>query len=149
MFSKRSIFAAGLVLAAMTTAACTRADRTYTDSATGTVATPEAVRIDDVTLGKGLGADKKVLDATDSFSPMDTIRATVKTTGVGLNALLNARWMYQDSVLVEEQSQTISPTGDTWTEFHITKATAWPKGKYRLVVSLNGREIEAENFSVK
>jgi hypothetical protein len=149
MFRKQSSLIMSVALGALLATACARTDRTYTDTAAGALDTAETIRIDDVTLGKGIGADKKVLNATDSFGPRDTIVASVKTTGNTANSRLTAKWMFEDSVTVEEQVQTITTAGDTYTEFHIVKPTAWPKGKYKVTVMLNGKEVETEAFTVK
>jgi hypothetical protein len=129
--------------------ACGRNDRPVTDSATGTVDSPAPIRVAEVTVGKGLDANKKVMNTTDNFAGTDTIYASVRTTGSGTATRLTARWMFEDSTMVQEQEQTISPTGEAWTEFHITKATPWPKGKYTLRVLLNGQEVETESFTVR
>ena len=149
MFLKRSSLIVSVAIGALIGTACARADKTYTDTASGALDTMETIRIDDVTLGKGIGSDKKVLNATDNFGTTDTIVASVKTTGNTANSRLTARWMYQDSITVEEQVQTLTTAGDTYTEFHITKGTPWPKGKYKVTVMLNGKEVEAENFTIK
>ena len=39
--------------------------------------------------------------------------------------------------------------GDAWHEFHIQKASAWPKGKYKVEVSLNGAVADSDDFEVK
>ena len=44
---------------------------------------------------------------------------------------------------------SITPTGAQSTEFHIAKATAWPKGKYKVEVSLNGSSAGVTEFEVK
>ena len=65
------------------------------------------------------------------------------------NAKIAAKWMFNGK-LVSEDSQTISPTGGmTATEFHITKKTAWPKGKYTVDVSLNGVSAGTKDLEVK
>jgi hypothetical protein len=36
-----------------------------------------------------------------------------------------------------------------YTEFHITKASAWPRGKYRVSVTLNGAASAPVEFDVQ
>ncbi len=148
MFLKRSVLMAGVAIGALLSTACARTDKTYTDTASGSLAT-ETIRVADVTMGKGIAPDKTILDKTDTFAPTDTIRASVRTTGTGTSARLSARWTFEDSVPVQDQSETITTSTETFTEFHITKPTPWPKGKYKLSIMLNGKEVETETFTVK
>ena len=136
-------------------AACAKKDDTTDNVAGGaidttpTATTPAAFKVSDVELGKSLNTDKTIKDNTDDFGVRDTIFASVKTEGSATGATLTARWTFQDNQVVEEQTQTINATGDAITEFHIMKATAWPKGNYKLSILLNGTEVETEDFEIK
>ena len=63
-------------------------------------------------------------------------------------ATLTARWTYGDGQVVDETSQTISPTGPAMTEFHVSKASGWPAGDYKVSIMLDGRELESKDFKV-
>ncbi len=139
-------------------AACAKTDDAATtdnvaggtvDSASVATPAPASFRVSDVEIGKSINEDKTIKDGTDDFGVRDTIYAAVKTSGTGSNATLMARWTYQDNQVVEEQSQTINATGDMITSFRLTKATAWPKGNYKLAILLNGTEVETEDFEIK
>jgi hypothetical protein len=108
-----------------------------------------AVQVADVTLGRGISADKRVANPTDSFSPRDTIAASVHTTGSAPSVTIGARWTFQDGQLVNERTETISPNGDAFTEFHISKPSGWPTGNYTLHVLVNGQEVQTKGFTVK
>ena len=108
-----------------------------------------AVQVADVTLGRGISADKRVANPTNSFSPSDTIAASVHTTGSASSVAIAARWTYQDGQLVNERTETISPNGDALTEFHISKPSGWPTGNYTLHVLVNGQEVQTKDFTVK
>jgi predicted small lipoprotein YifL len=108
------------------------------------------VSVVNISLGKGIGADKKVTDATDSFAKNDTIYAAVETTGTG-TATLKAKWTYHKgdkTAAVDESTQTISPTGPATSEFHISKPDGWPAGEYHLEVSLDDKPVGTKKFSV-
>ena len=112
--------------------------------------TAPTLRVSDLSLGKSIGADKKIKDGEGSFSARDTIYASVTTNGSASNATLVARWMFQDGQLVEEQRQTLAPTGgDAVTEFHIAKPSGFPKGKYMIHLLLNGTQVQSKEFEVK
>ncbi|HET7372362.1 MAG TPA: hypothetical protein VFJ20_03225 [Gemmatimonadaceae bacterium] len=139
--------AAVLGAALIALGACSKkADQTTIQSG-GNVATA-AFQVADVQLGRSVGADKRVANATDTFAPADTIYASVHTTGTAQNATVAAHWTYQDGQTVNDQTETISPTGDAYTEFHISKPSGWPAGKYTLHVMVNGQEVQTKDFTV-
>jgi hypothetical protein len=108
-----------------------------------------AIKVTNVDLGRNIGVDKNVTDATTTFSPNDMIYASVQTSGSSPSATVKVRWTYQDGQVVDESEQTIAPTGDTRTEFHISKPDGWPAGTYKAEVYLNGQLVQSKNFEVK
>jgi hypothetical protein len=114
---------------------------------------PAPLAVAGVDLGKAIDATMKVAAPQTTFGVRDTIYASVRTTGAGSNATIGAKWTFVTSagkeVAVNESSQTISPTADAVTEFHITKASAWPKGKYHVAITLNGAAAGAGDFTVQ
>ena len=140
-----SILALSLVV--ILSAACTKTREN--PGTTGTAGTSAGVRVSQVDLGRSLTPDKMVSSNTDSFKPNDTIYASIVTEGTAATATLKARWTYQEGQVVNESTQTIAPTGNARTEFHISKPDGWPTGKYKLEVFLNGssaatRDVEVE-----
>src|SRR5262245_55993982 len=110
-----------------------------------------ALRVVDVDVGTMIGPDKRVIeeDEDDVFRPTDTIYTSVATDGAAPNAALVARWIFEDGQVVEETTETISPSGPAVTEFHVTKPSGWPEGKYRVDVLLNGTQVDSEDFTIK
>ena len=103
-----------------------------------------------ITLGKGVGADKKVTTPTEIFGKNDTIYAAVDTTGTG-SATLKARWTYlktEKPTLVDETAQQITATGPATTEFHISKPDGWPTGDYQVEVLVDDKPGGAKKFLV-
>ena len=148
-----TLLAGALGLALVASGACGKKAENAPDTAAagGAVAATPAqnVQVADVKLGKRLGADKQVSDETDSFKMRDTIYASVHTTGSASSAQqLTARWMFETGQQVDERTESISPTGDTYTEFHIAKPSGWPPGKYMLHVMLNGQQVQTKDFTV-
>jgi hypothetical protein len=134
-----------LTLAAALSAACARSSEN--PGATGTAGT--AVRVSKIDIGRSLAADKTINDSTGSFKPNDTIYASIATEGAAATATLKARWTYQEGQVVNESTQTLAPTGDARTEFHISKSDGWPTGKYKLEVFLNGSSAATRDFQVE
>jgi hypothetical protein len=132
--------------------ACAKDKTSDTASSAGAIApdtTAKAVlRVADVTLGRHVDATKKVTDATDTFAQKDSIYASVHTSGA-VNGKITARWTFQDGQVVDERSETISGKGDDYTEFHISKPSGWPAGKYTLHVLVDGNDVQTKDFTVK
>jgi hypothetical protein len=109
------------------------------------------VTLSSVTLGKAVGADKKVTAATEVFAKGDTIYASVDTTGSG-SATLAAKWTYSKdgkTVPVKEDTASISATGPSTTEFHISKPDGWPVGTYQVEIALDGKTAATKAFKVQ
>jgi hypothetical protein len=144
---------ATLALALAVSAACSKKEKaTQTSGGAlapigGTASTTLVVT--DVDLGKSIDAGKRVVDRAQDFRPNDTVYGSVHTVGVANAATLTARWTYENGQTVDERSETISPTGETFTEFHVAKPSGWPEGKYTLHVLLNGQEVQTKPFTVR
>lgn len=136
-----------LLLIAFSFAAC-RGDNTADRGTTQGNTTTENLRVTEVDLGTSVDANRRVTADTDDFRPTDTVYASVSTTGSASGATLTARWTYQDGQVVDETSQTISPTGPANTEFHISMPEGLPTGDYEVEILLNGQRVETESFEV-
>jgi hypothetical protein len=143
--------AAAVAIAALAIVGCGKKEAPATEG--GAVvpsgAQPAAVQVADVKVGKGISADKHVANEADTFAPRDTVYAAVHTTGTAQGVQVVGRWTFQDGQVVDERTESISPTGDTYTEFHIAKPSGWPAGKYTLHVLVNGQEVQTKDFTVK
>lgn len=149
----------GLTLAVVL-AACGKKDNnaavqtpdTMAAAAPAPAATPAAaLHVTSADLGKSVGTDKHIANATNSFGVRDTVYLSVITDGAAPSAKVTARWTYGPKAqLVKEQTENIAPTGGTTaTVFRLDKASAWPKGKYKVVVSLDGTAAQTKEFEVK
>ena len=139
-----------LLLTAATACKKKDADVAVDTSTIAPVPTPAAaaLKVDGIETGKGINADKTVKDDADDFGVRDTIYVSVKTSGAG-NGKLSAKVTYKDGQTVSEESQDVSTTGDATHEFHVSKATAWPKGDYKVEVMLDGVSAGTKDFTVK
>jgi hypothetical protein len=151
--STRVLAATALAFAALT--ACSKEQKAAggdvtADSAATASATPAAstVAVADVDVGRAV-SNARVTDKTDDFKPADTIYTSVHTTGSASAATVMARWTYQDGQVVQESSQSIAPSGDAYTEFHISKPGGLPKGKYKVEVFLDSKSAGTKDFEVK
>ena len=145
------IRATTLALALIVIGACGKKSNDTSAQTSGGAIAPASnntVQVADVALGRGVSADKHVANQSDTFTARDTIYASIHTTGAAPNTKLAARWTFQDGQVVDERTETISPTGDAYTEFHISKPTGWPAGRYTLHVLVNGQETQTKDFTV-
>ena len=110
---------------------------------------PAAVSVTSVDLGNAIGPDNKVTAMMSTFGTKDTIYTSVVTDGAATNAPLMAKWTFQDGQAVGTETKTLNTTGPTVTEFHATKPSGWPVGKYKVEVSLNGAVVQSRDFEVK
>ena len=110
-----------------------------------------AVSIGTITLGKTIGADKKVTAAMDTFAKGDTIYAAVETAGSG-NATIKAKWTFhkgEKTADVSEATETIAATGPAVSAFHVSKPSGWPPGDYRVEIFLGDKSAGMKKFTVK
>jgi len=148
----RSVVAVVLGLVAVGMLGCSKQKAAETPAAETPAPAPAPVefKVTGLELGKTIDADKKVMAPMTTFGPHDTIYVAVATEGTTPNATLSAKWTYGDHAqLVNEMSETVTPTGPASTEFHITKPSGWPAGKYKVEVSLNGTPVQSKEFDVK
>jgi len=121
------------------------------DVTPGATATPPAastVAVADIDVGRAV-ANAKITDKTNDFKATDTVYTSVHTTGTATAATVMARWTFEDGQVVQESSQSIAPTGDAYTEFHISKPGGLPKGKYKVEVFLDSKSAGTKDFEVK
>lgn len=112
-------------------------------------ALPAAVTVAAINLGSTVGADQKVTAASTSFGTKDVIYAAVDTKNAAKDVALAAKWTFEDGQTVHEESTTISPEGDATTNFKLASDKAWPVGKYKVEISLNGAPAQSVDFEIK
>jgi hypothetical protein len=100
-----------------------------------------------IELGSSVGADKRVLAPRSSFGVKDSIIASVYTENTAPDAVLTAKWTFQTGQTVDSTSQTVAASPAV-TEFHIVKKSAWPVGRYKVEIALNGSPAGSQEFDV-
>ena len=149
MRNSRSVAVLAL-LAAVLLGACSKKEPPPPTPAPTVARTPVPFKVTSVNLGKSIGDDKSIKDVATTFGPHDTVYAAISTEGPAAKATLKARWTFgSKGTLVNEESRDIAPTGPAVTEFHITKPSGWPAGKYSLEVSADGSPVATKEFEVQ
>jgi hypothetical protein len=108
---------------------------------------PAQPAVTKIELGSSVGADKRVLAPRTSFGVRDSIIASVYTENTAPGAMLTAKWTFQTGQTVDSSSQAIAASPGV-TEFHIVKKSAWPAGRYKVEISLNGTPAGSQEFDV-
>jgi hypothetical protein len=140
---------AAIALGALLVAgACSKKNTSVdTQSAAGSVASMYTVGVSDVALGRHVDANKRVTVVTTEFAPKDSVFASVHSTG-DRTMKVTARWTFQNGKVIAERSETVSPKGDAYTEFHIVKPRGLPAGQYTLHLLVDGNEVQTKDFTV-
>lgn len=149
---RRSLRTLVLGLAVVAAPACKKKVETAAappDTTTAMAPAPVPFAVQGVEVGKQIGVDKRVTAASTTFGPKDTIYASVATDGAAPSKTIAAKWTFGAGKLVKTDSQTIAPTGPAATEFHITKPSGWPVGKYKVEISVDGNAAGSKEFEVK
>jgi len=109
-------------------------------------------QVSTVTLGDTVTTDHKVKKEVTTFSPSQkTIYASVDTTGTTPGATINAKWSYLEGngQVVASTSQSIIADGPATTTFRVQNPNLWPEGKYKVDISVDGKQAASKNFEVK
>lgn len=115
-------------------------------------ATDEPFAVTRVTVGLRNNAAPPVIVTADTIPPdQKAIYARVETRGKTDGATLGARWSYREGKgrLVSAISQAIATDGPAVTTFKIQNPHAWPAGKYKVDITLDGKPVSSHAFEVK
>ena len=108
-----------------------------------------AFKVQSVDLGKGIGANKRIIKPGATFGPRDTIFAVVNSVGVSSRVTMAAQWKDARGNTIAEYSQAVAPSGPAATEFHVSHAKGWPAGKYSVLLTANGSAAGTKAFDIK
>jgi len=123
------------------------------EAAAAPAAADNSFQVSTITLGDAVTPDHKVKKEVTTFSPSQkTIYVSVDTSGSTAGATLNAKWSYLDSgngTLVTSTSQSIVAEGPATTTFRVQNPNLWPEGKYKVDISIDGKQVGSKTFDVK
>ena len=80
---------------------------------------------------------------------LNTIYASVHTSGTATNGAVVGRWTFQDGTVVDEKTDTVTTNGDAHTAFFIVKPGGLSRGKYTLHLLIDGKEVRTKDVTVK
>jgi hypothetical protein len=122
-----------------------------TIATTTTTTQPAVVSVTGVSLGNAIDAEKRVTSAVDTFTPKETVYASVDTVGTG-PAKLRALWSFvrgEKVAKVDETTIELNATGPTTNEFHVSRPSGWAKGDYKVEIFLNDAAVPAQTKTFK
>ena len=106
-------------------------------------------KIVSVLLGRTLDAEQVVQADRDSFSPRDSIHASVLSTGAHEGLTLSAHWLGPDGATIADTAQVVAPTQPTATTFSLHNPQPWPVGDYKLELAVNEHVLQTRAFHVR
>ncbi|WP_333677343.1 hypothetical protein [Dyella sp.] len=111
----------------------------------------DGFQVSSVTLGDSVNTDHKVRKDMTAFSPTQkTIYVSVDTTGNTPGATLNAKWTYLDkNQMIVSTSQSIIADSPSTTTFSMKNPDLWPEGKYKVDISVDGKQAASKTFEIK
>jgi hypothetical protein len=112
---------------------------------------PAPFAFDKLTLGDAVNAEHKVTRVADHFASNDkSLYASVATVGSSTGTTLNAKWRYLEGSgqLVSSISQSIATDGPAITTFKVQNPDLWPEGKYKVEISIDGKPVASQDFSI-
>lgn len=110
------------------------------------------IKVAAVSIGSAVDAAHAINKEQRRFTPDDkAIYASVATVGSTDGATLSARWSYVENngQSFNNTSESIATSGPATTTFKVQNPNAWPVGKYKVEISLNGTMVASENFEVR
>ncbi len=153
-----------LMLAGAALLSCSRSQENRTETRSGTTETQpgatgthrvgttgtRGVRVEEVALGREMTADRRVITTGNAtFTPGDTVFASVILAGPVPATQLTARWKSADGTLVHESTQTVAPGSEgTAVLFQVVKPAGLAPGTYTLEVLADGEVVATKEFTV-
>ena len=120
----------------------------------GAMAAVATANVSGIDLGNAVGADMRVTAPMTTFAPTDTIFAAVRTStsdpAASVASTLGAKWTHVDSnQTVHEESKDMVLAGDGVTDFQISRPDAWPTGRYKVEIMLDGAVVQTREFEIR
>ena len=105
--------------------------------------------IDDVTVGKKVGADGTIAEAdkSDDFAPGDPIHVAMKVGDAPAGSQVKVIWYGPGDAKLGEESKDVA-AGATTLAFEQTKTASWAKGDYRVEVWAGDEKVNDQHINI-
>jgi hypothetical protein len=104
--------------------------------------------IDDVTLGKKVGADGMIAteDQGDDFAPGETVHLVLNAADAPASSAVKVVWYGPGETKINEESKTVE-SGAKYLDFQADTAS-WQKGDYRAEVWIGDEKVNTQQFQI-
>lgn len=105
--------------------------------------------IDDVTLGKKVGADGMIAaeDQGDDFAPGESVHLTMKVGDAPAGSRVKVVWYGPGEQRIAEEEKEVVP-GDQYLTFQAANTGSWQKGDYRAEVWVGDEKVNQQQFQI-
>jgi len=104
--------------------------------------------IDDVTIGKKVGADGTIAaeDQGDDFAPGEAVNLTMKVADAPAGSAVKVVWYGPGEVKISEEPKTVE-AGAQYLTFQ-ADTSSWKKGDYRAEVWIGDEKVNTQQFQI-
>ena len=137
------------IITVLAVVSCSKKQETTTTGESGSTGGAK-VHVDQIVLGREMTADRRVITVDKAtFTPGDTVFASVVLAAPVPAAQLVGRWKAADGTVVYESTQALQPSQDEAAViFHMVKAAGLTPGTYTLEVLADGRVVGTKEVTV-
>ena len=147
------LIAASAFVAILAVAGCKKEEPAAKPPQAAAPKAPAAMSVISVDLGTAVGPDMRITQPATTFGPADTIIVAISTNtsdpAAKVAGKLGAKWSFQDGTVVNDEARAVNLAGKAATDFRIAKPDGWPKGKYKVEITLDGKVAQSKDFEVK
>ena len=104
--------------------------------------------IDDVTIGKKVGADGMIAteDQGDDFAPGETVHVVMNVADTPAGSAVKVAWFGPGETRINEETKNVE-TGAQYLDFQ-TDTASWEKGDYRAEVWIGDEKVNTQQFQI-
>jgi hypothetical protein len=105
--------------------------------------------VDDVTIGKRVGADGMIAaaDQGDDFAPGDPVYITMKVGDAPAGSEVKLAWFGPGETKIKDDAKTVTE-GQEYLTFEATDTASWQKGDYRAEVWIGDEKVNQQQFQI-
>jgi hypothetical protein len=105
--------------------------------------------VDDVTIGKALGADGTIpMEAQgDDFAPGDSVYVAMDLGDTPAGSEVKVMWFGPGETKIGEEQKTVA-TGTSTLSFQAADTSSWQKGDYRAEVWIGDEKVNQQTFNI-
>lgn len=105
--------------------------------------------VDDVTIGKNVGADGMIAaaDQGDDFAPGDAVHLTMKVGDAPAGSSVKVVWYGPGETKIADETKTVTQ-GQQYLTFQAADTASWQKGDYRAEIWIGDEKVNQQQFQI-